>query len=68
MHDECHTACPLMCGEEEPMICTYNCIIGCGCPSDLYQTYDGECVEKENCPSGIDVLRLKCLNEWVNIG
>jgi len=42
---ECGTACPLKCGEEAPMICTMNCVIGCQCPPGHWEDVDGSCVE-----------------------
>jgi len=48
--NECGTACPLRCGEEEPAVCTYNCVIGCACPDGLWLTDDGQCVREQECP------------------
>jgi len=47
---DCGTACPNTCGEPAPMFCTFQCVIGCQCPSGWWQ--DGEdCVENEiECP------------------
>jgi hypothetical protein len=45
---ECGTACPLKCGEEEPFICTMNCVIGCQCPPGYWEDVDGSCVEDDS--------------------
>jgi len=44
----CHSACPKICGEEEPMFCTYQCVVGCQCPTGWWQNPDGTCVEQES--------------------
>lgn len=49
--NECGTACPLRCGEEKPTFCTYNCVIGCACPYNMWLTEDGHCVTEDNCPA-----------------
>merc|ERR1712003_396163 len=49
--NECGTACPLRCGEEKPPFCTYNCVIGCACPYNMWLTEDGQCVTEDNCPA-----------------
>merc|ERR1711936_782228 len=45
---ECGTACPKKCGEEEPFICTMNCVIGCQCPPGYWEDVDGSCVEDDS--------------------
>jgi len=45
---ECGTACPKKCGEEEPFICTMNCVIGCQCPPGHWEDVDGSCVEDDS--------------------
>jgi hypothetical protein len=48
--NECGTACPLQCGEDRPEWCTYNCVIGCACPDNMWMTNDGNCVAEQDCP------------------
>ena len=48
---ECGTACPLRCGQPEPLICTLQCVRGCFCPRGQYETANGKCVRKERCPA-----------------
>lgn len=48
--NECGTACPLRCGEDRPTFCTYNCVVGCACPHNMWMTEEGHCVQEESCP------------------
>lgn len=49
---ECGTACPAVCGEERPLFCTMQCVIGCQCPSETYlDRTAAQCVTE--CPIGI---------------
>ena len=46
---ECKT-CPATCSEPD-LICTKECITGCGCPAgQLIDTSNNKCVEPDECP------------------
>jgi len=47
-YTDCGTACPKICGKEVPNFCTYQCVVGCQCPSGWWQKEDGSCVENED--------------------
>ena len=47
----CGTACPRTCDNlGELLMCTYNCVIGCFCPSGTVENGDNECVQPSDCP------------------
>ena len=49
---ECGTACPPVCGEEQPLFCTLQCVVGCQCPpGTLLDRVANECVTE--CPNGM---------------
>ncbi|XP_071499842.1 pregnancy zone protein-like [Diadema antillarum] len=57
--NSCGTACPLICGEPEPEICTLQCVSGCACPAGLYRDSSNgtRCLAAENCTtSDIDLV------------
>ena len=49
---ECGTACPPVCGEEQPFFCTLQCVPGCQCPP-------GTCLDKD---------RAQCVRECLPPG
>ena len=57
MFTECGTACPPVCGEEQPLFCTLQCVVGCQCPpGTLLDRVANECVTE--CPNGTYVHTL----------
>jgi len=48
-YKECGTACPKKCGEEPKEMCTRQCVAGCQCPFNMWETKDGRCVEDGEC-------------------
>jgi len=49
VYSECHSRCPPQCNNSEPGFCTYDCVSGCGCSSDLYRS-GNKCYKKNDCP------------------
>lgn len=45
---DCGTACPLICGQEAPEICTKECVPGCQCPDGFWRRSDGSCVRRQD--------------------
>ena len=50
------TACPLTCGnyQDQPFVCTAQCIIGCVCPTGMMKHEDG-CVAPSYFPGNISL-------------
>ena len=49
---ECGTACPPVCGEEQTLFCTLQCVVGCQCPyGTLLDRIGNECVTE--CTNGM---------------
>lgn len=46
--NDCGTACPNKCGEEEALFCTYNCVPECQCPHGWWLQDNDICVEKSS--------------------
>ena len=55
MFSDCHSACPQVCGEEPQLICTKDCIEGCGCPKGLVRSFRNSttCVKEDDCKGNI---------------
>jgi len=49
-YSDCATACPLVCGEPAPQICTAACEAGCTCTKNRWLRADGKCVKEKKCP------------------
>ena len=51
VYNECGSACPLICDEEQAEVCTADCVPGCTCPEGLYRVSrnDTRCIPAENC-------------------
>eukprot|EP00298_Acanthocystis_sp_HF-20_P013002 c2015_g1_i1.p1 GENE.c2015_g1_i1~~c2015_g1_i1.p1 ORF type:complete len:200 (+),score=86.74 c2015_g1_i1:25-624(+) len=47
VYSECHSACPLVCGQKPAEVCITLCVSGCGCEPGLWKRSDGYCVS--NC-------------------
>lgn len=50
---KCGTACPRVCGEEEPSFCINQCVIGCQCPLDHFLDKDRARCVRECRPPGL---------------
>ena len=53
--DECHSACPPVCGERDDVVCPAVCNRGCECPIGYYRAFRNSptCVRKEDCKGEI---------------
>ncbi|XP_001607369.1 chymotrypsin inhibitor-like [Nasonia vitripennis] len=45
----CGSACPPICDDKEPKMCTLQCVIGCQCKRGYLLNSDGKCVKPEDC-------------------
>ena len=48
--DVCGTACPSVCGKDDPAFCTFQCVIGCRCKEgNILDEANGECISEAKC-------------------
>ena len=47
---DCHSSCAPVCGEEKDF-CIAVCVEGCGCPGDLFRSFQNSttCVQRDEC-------------------
>lgn len=62
--DACHSACPLVCGEDTPRVCPMTCVAGCGCPRGKWLLHGdgGSCVEECESVIGGESDKHECLS------
>uniref|UniRef100_E2J6Q3 Hypothetical secreted protein n=1 Tax=Hyalomma rufipes TaxID=72862 RepID=E2J6Q3_HYARU len=49
-YNQCSTACPLVCGQRPPSVCTMQCVIGCACaPGFVLLHRNGPCISIRQC-------------------
>ena len=58
---QCYSSCEPVCGEVTHVICTRQCVAGCGCPNGLYRSSKTghNCYRKPDCPK-IGDIRIIC--------
>lgn len=49
-YNPCNSACPKTCQNPGPMICTMQCVPGCGC-NEGFVAHNGQCIPSTKCPS-----------------